>query len=154
MGECQHEPAVEIGKAQEAMNLSECCWGWPVTDDLDLGWIHMYAMLINDVPQVMDDVHVEGSFFQVGVYLLLSQGVQKLLNMLQVFGPSLVEIRMSSRYTTTKVLVNGRRISSIILMKVVGSFFKPNGMTNHSKRPSFDLKGVFHTFVYSIGTWW
>jgi hypothetical protein len=49
-------------------------------------------------------------------------------------------MRMSSRYTTTKVLVNGHRISSIILMKVVGAFFKPKGMTNHSKRPSFDLK--------------
>jgi hypothetical protein len=49
MGESQHEPAVEIGKAQEALKLSECGWGWPVTDDLDLGWIHMYAMLINDV---------------------------------------------------------------------------------------------------------
>jgi hypothetical protein len=47
---------------------------------------------------------------------------------------------MSSRYTTTKVLVNGHRISSIILMKVVGAFVKPKGMTNHSKRPSFDLK--------------
>ena len=29
-------------------------------------------------------------------------------------------MRMSSRYTTTKVLVNGCKISSIILMKVVG----------------------------------
>jgi hypothetical protein len=67
MGESQHEPAVEIGKAQEAPKLSECCWGWPVTDDLDLGWIHMYAMLINDVAQVMDPVHAEGAFFQVGV---------------------------------------------------------------------------------------
>jgi hypothetical protein len=54
MGESQHEPAVEIGKAQEALKLSECGWGWPVTDDLDLGWIHMYTMLINDVAQVMD----------------------------------------------------------------------------------------------------
>jgi hypothetical protein len=67
MGETQHEPAVEIGKAQEAPNLSECCWGWLVMDDLDLGWIHMYAMLINDVAQVMDPVHAEGAFFQVGV---------------------------------------------------------------------------------------
>jgi hypothetical protein len=50
---------------------------------------------------------------------------------------------MSSRYTTTTVLVNGRRISFIILMKVAGAFFKPKGMTNHSKRPSFDLKAVF-----------
>jgi hypothetical protein len=50
MGESQHEPAVEIDKAQEAPKLNECGWGWPVTNELDLGWIHMYAMLINDVP--------------------------------------------------------------------------------------------------------
>ena len=49
MGESQHEPMVEIGKAQEASKLSECGWGWPVRDDLDLGLIHMYAMLMNDV---------------------------------------------------------------------------------------------------------
>jgi hypothetical protein len=49
---------------------------------------------------------------------------------------------MSSRYTTTKVLVSGRRISSIILLKVAGAFFKPKVITNHSKRPSFDLKAV------------
>jgi hypothetical protein len=67
MGETQHKLAVEISKSQEAPKLSECCWGWPVTDDLDLGWIHMYAMLINDVAQVMDPVHVEGSFFHVDV---------------------------------------------------------------------------------------
>jgi hypothetical protein len=67
MGETQHEPAVEISKSQEALKLSECYWGWPVMDDLDLGWIHMDAMLINDVAQVMDFVHAEGAFFQVGV---------------------------------------------------------------------------------------
>jgi hypothetical protein len=67
MGESQHKPAVEIGKAQEAPKLSECGWGWLVTDDLDLGWIHMYTMLINDVAQVMDPVHAEGAFFQVGI---------------------------------------------------------------------------------------
>jgi hypothetical protein len=67
MGESQHKPTVEIGKAQEALKLSECGWGWPVMDDLDLGWILMYAMLINDVAYVMDPVHAEGSFFQVGI---------------------------------------------------------------------------------------
>jgi hypothetical protein len=67
MGESQHEPVVEIGKAQEALKLSECGWGWLVTDDLDLGWIHMYAMLINYVAQVMDPIHAEGAFFQVGI---------------------------------------------------------------------------------------
>jgi hypothetical protein len=61
---------------------------------------------------------------------------------------------MSSRYTTKKVLVNGLRISSIILMKVAGEIFKPKGMTNHSKRASFDFKVIFHTSVSSIWTWW
>jgi hypothetical protein len=61
---------------------------------------------------------------------------------------------MSSKYTTTQSLVKGHRISSIILMKVVGAFFEPKGMTSHSKRPSFDLKVVFHASVCSIGTWW
>ena len=50
---------IEIGKAQEALKISECGWGWPVTYELDLGWIHMYTMLINDVSQVMDLVHAE-----------------------------------------------------------------------------------------------
>jgi hypothetical protein len=39
-----------------------------------------------------------------------------------------------------------------ILMKVVGEFFKPKGMTNHSKRYDFDLKVVIHTYLFSMGT--
>jgi hypothetical protein len=51
----------------------------------------------------------------------------------------MLKIRMSSRYTTTKELVKDINTSSINLMKVVGAFVKPNGMTNHSKIPSLDL---------------
>jgi hypothetical protein len=90
IGESQHELAVEIGKAQEALKLSECGWGCLVMDDLDFGWIHMYTMLINNVAQVMNHVHAEGEFFQVGVELVLPQSVQNLVNMMQVFFPSLV----------------------------------------------------------------
>jgi hypothetical protein len=63
-------------------------------------------------------------------------------------------MRISSRYTTTKELVKGLNKSSINLMKVVGAFVKPKAMTNHSKRPSLDLKVVFHTLVGLMGTWW
>jgi hypothetical protein len=56
MVESQHEPIVEIDKAQEALKLTECGWGWSVMDDLDLGWIHMYTMMINYVAQVMDPI--------------------------------------------------------------------------------------------------
>jgi hypothetical protein len=49
MRESQHEPTIEIGEAQEALKFSECGWGWIVTDDLDLGWIHMHTMSIKDI---------------------------------------------------------------------------------------------------------
>ena len=39
--------------------------------------------------QVMNLVHVEGEFFQVGIEFLLLQGVHNLLNMVQVFFPSI-----------------------------------------------------------------
>ena len=74
MGESQHKPTVEIGKAQEASKLSECGLGWPVTDELDLGWIRMYTMFINDVSQVMDPIHAEGAFSKL-VYSLCCRRV-------------------------------------------------------------------------------
>jgi hypothetical protein len=44
MRESKHEPVIEIGETQEDLKFSECGWGWPVTDDLDLGWIHMHTV--------------------------------------------------------------------------------------------------------------
>jgi hypothetical protein len=67
MGESQHESSVEVGQSQEALKLDYCGRGWPITDDLDLSWINMYPMLINNVAQVLDHVHAKKSFFQVGI---------------------------------------------------------------------------------------
>jgi hypothetical protein len=66
----------------------------------------------------------------------------------------MLKMRMSSRYITKNDLVKALNTLSINLMKVVGAFVKPKGMTNHLKRPSLDLKVVFHTSVGSMGTWW
>jgi hypothetical protein len=33
-------------------------------------------------------------------------------------------------------------------MKVTGEFVKTKGMTNHSKRPSFDLKDLPHIYLF------
>ena len=48
---------------------------------------------------------------------------------------------MSSKYTTKNELVNGRKMSSIFLMKVVGAFVNPKGMTNHSKKAFLGFEG-------------
>jgi hypothetical protein len=66
----------------------------------------------------------------------------------------LLKMRTSSKYTTTKELVKGLNTSSINLMKVVGSFVNPKGVTSHSKRPYLDLKVVFHTSFGLMETWW
>ena len=60
---------------------------------------------------------------------------------------------MSSKYTTTNELVNGYKMSSISLMKVVGAFVNVKGIPNHSKRTSLALKTIFHTSEGLIGTW-
>jgi len=66
----------------------------------------------------------------------------------------LLKTRVSSRYTTTKELVKGCNMPSINIMKFVGEFIKPKGMTNHSKIHFLDLKTFFHTSFCSMGTWW
>jgi hypothetical protein len=60
--------------------------------------------------------------------------------MMQVLQPILVVYEDVIQIHHYKSISEGRRISSIILIKVVGEFVKPKSMINHSKRPSFDLK--------------
>jgi hypothetical protein len=51
----------------------------------------MYPILINNVAQVLDPVHAERAFFQVGINLVLSQSAQDLLNMPHVLLSRFVE---------------------------------------------------------------
>ena len=60
---------------------------------------------------------------------------------------------MSSKYTTMNALVKGHKMSLINLMNVVRAVVNSKGMKNHLKRPSLDLKVVFHTSEGSVGAW-
>ena len=73
------------------MKLSECGWVCLVMNDLDLVQIQMHPMLIQNVAQVLDPIHAKGAFFKICIHLVLPQSVQNLLNMLQVFLPTLFE---------------------------------------------------------------
>jgi hypothetical protein len=53
MRESQHKPTVEIGNCQKAAELYWGGWGWPIPNELDLGWIHMHPSLINNVSQIL-----------------------------------------------------------------------------------------------------
>lgn len=84
MREPQHEPKVEIGKAQKATKICLSGWGWLIPNDLYLGWVHMYTLLINYVPQILNMGQAKGSFLQVSTQLVLSKGLKDPSNMLEV----------------------------------------------------------------------
>ena len=78
--------------------------------------------------------------------------MENLSDVVEVLFPTLAEDQNVIQVYTTNELVNGHKMSSISLMKVVGAFVNLKGITNHSKRPSLVLKVVFHTSEGSIGT--
>lgn len=97
-------------------------------DDFDLGCIHMHTMFIHYVSQILDPLHDKWTFPYINIELMLPLGVEDLLNILQMFPLIFVE---DEEYTTTKELVNGCRMSSIIVMKVVGALAMLKIMANH-----------------------
>jgi hypothetical protein len=65
MREPQHKLTVEVGKVQEATELGRFLQGHPIVDELDIGWIHMHTLLIHDVSQILDSLHVDGTLLQI-----------------------------------------------------------------------------------------
>lgn len=61
---------------------------------------------------------------------------------------------MSSKYTTRNLPMKGLRTCVITLIKILGEFEMPNGITNHSYKPSFVLKAVFHSSPGQILILW
>jgi hypothetical protein len=67
MREPHNKPLLEFGEPQEVVKLSHLLQGQPIVDELDLGWIHMYTLLLHDVSQILDSLHVEGTLIQIGI---------------------------------------------------------------------------------------
>jgi len=84
---------------------------------------------------------------------VLLPGLKDPLNVLQVLFTTLVEDEDFIQIYNATELIMDNKISSIGLIKIEGEFFNSKGRTNHSKRPSLDLKADFHTSARSIGTW-
>ena len=72
MRESQHEPAIEIGKTQKVVKLYQSGWGWPITNDLDLGWIYMHPPFINNVSLLLNLGHAKSAFLKIGTQFVLS----------------------------------------------------------------------------------
>lgn len=91
MREPQHEPTVEIGKTQKVAELYQSGWGWPIPNDLDLGWIHMHPLFINNVSQILNLGHAKSAFLQIGTQLVLPQYFENLSDVVEVLFPTPVE---------------------------------------------------------------
>ena len=62
MGQSQHEPPTKIWKAQKDAKLHWSGRGWSILNELDLSRIHMHAMFIYDVTQILDLTHAKAEF--------------------------------------------------------------------------------------------
>ena len=91
MRESQHESTVEISKTQKAAKLCYSGWGWPIPNDLDLGWIHMHPPFINNVSQILNLGHAKSALLQIGTQLVLPQCLEDLSDVVKVLFPSLAE---------------------------------------------------------------
>ena len=91
MREFQHESTVEISKTQKAAKLCYSSRGWPIPNDLDLGWIHMHPPFINNVSQILNLGHAKCALLQIGTQLVLPQCLEDLSDVMKVLFPSLAE---------------------------------------------------------------
>ena len=91
MRESQHKPPIEISKTQKAAKLYYSGWGWPIPNDLDLGWIHMHPPFINNVTQILNLGHAKRALLQIGTQLVLPQCLEDLSDVMKVLFPSLAE---------------------------------------------------------------
>ena len=57
------------------MELYQSGWGWPIPNDLDLGWIHMHPSFINNVSQILNLGHAKSAFLQIGTQLVFGEPV-------------------------------------------------------------------------------
>ena len=60
-------------------------------NDLDLGLIHMYPTLINNVSQILNLGHAKSALVQIGTQLVLLQCLEDLSDVVKVLFPSLAE---------------------------------------------------------------
>ena len=82
---------VEINKTQKAAKLFYSGWGWPIPNDLDLGWIHMHRPFINNVSLILNLGHAKSALLQIGTQLVFPQCLEDLPNVVEVLFPSMAE---------------------------------------------------------------
>ena len=91
MRESQHEPVVEVGKTEKIVELCESGWGWPISNQLYLGCVHMHTPLINDVPHILNMGHTKSAFLQIGRQFVSLQGLKDLSDTMYVLFPTMDE---------------------------------------------------------------
>jgi hypothetical protein len=80
------EPAVEVGKAKEGLNVFDFPWFWPIEDGLHFVFSHLESVRGKDVSEVFHTVPVEFAFPSVGIQAMLPESVEDFFDVLFVLG--------------------------------------------------------------------
>ena len=138
----------------EAPYLKHASWWWPFYYCFHLLWIHLQIIRRDNETQINEFCLHKRGILQIYQQLLRCSLLITSVRCLKFSSLVLLNISISSRYKTINLPMKYFSISFNNLIKVLEAFVKPNGITNHSYKPSFVLKVVFHSSPSLILIWW
>jgi hypothetical protein len=80
------EPAVEIGEAEEGLNVFDFLWFQPIKNGLHFVFSHVESVGGKNVSEVFHTVPVEFAFPSVGVQAMLLKPVEDFFDVIFVLG--------------------------------------------------------------------
>jgi hypothetical protein len=116
----------------KASYLSDAFWRWPLLDGIDFLFIHLNTFCTNNITR-KTIFSMQKVYFLKLVYNFSHLNTSNTYLKCSICSfKSLLYTRISSKDITTNLLMNARRTWFINLMKVMGAFVSPNGISNHS----------------------
>ena len=73
--------AIEVGKAEENLGSSHCCWYGPIYDCLDFWVIHPDAIIVDEHDKTLDFGSVKWAFFGMGKEIIIPELLEYFLHL-------------------------------------------------------------------------
>jgi hypothetical protein len=81
-----NEPSIEVGEAQEGLDVADFPWFRPILNAIYFGGVHREAVGRKDETKVLDTFRVELAFVGASVQSMLSEATQDLADVSAMVG--------------------------------------------------------------------
>ncbi len=130
-------------QAQERFNVGDCLWFQKMQNYLNFTEVQFGAFFTSHMAQKCDIFFNKTTFTQVQFQVHFSEFEKHNIQMLEMFLPTSLCTLKSSTNTFKNLSPNSLKTSDIVLVKVMVTFLKPNGMTVQSYNLVLVINVVF-----------